>query len=332
MTRAGTSVTATEAGDDSAARRRGAFGTWNGRRVVAVIRAVALIALIVAAFSTPDFTSRPSIYAQLTTMSFIGCVAVGMTFITISGNIMSFALGATAAATTLVFVGALDGGLGLSIFLALLLAAAITGVQGVIVGVVRANPIIVTIAALALITGGAELVTGGQSVYYEGNAHRALRGRVLGVPAEFWYLVTAVVIGQLILSFTRFGRNIYMVGSNHAAAEAAGIRTWRTVTGVFAIAGVFTAFTGIMLAARYGTGNMEYGLGYDYEAIASVLVGGTAIHGGQGSVIRTLVGVAVISTVQAILLLNGLADEWKFLITGLIVLGAVMLHTVGERH
>lgn len=304
---------------------------WTGRRVVAVIRAVAVIALVVVALSTPGFTSRPSMFAQLTTMSFIGCIAVGMTFITISGNIMSFALGATAAATTLVFVGTLDAGLGEAIVLAALLGAAITGVQGVIVGVVRANPIIVTIAALALITGGAELVTGGQSVYYEGSAHRALRGRVLGVPAEFWYFVVAVVIGQVILSCTRFGRNVYMVGSNYVAAEAAGIRAWRTVTGVFVVAGVFTAFTGIMLAARYGSGNMEYGLGYDYEAIASVLVGGTAIHGGHGSVFRTLVGVAVISTVQTILLLHGVDQEWKFLITGLIVLGAVMLHTVGER-
>jgi len=77
---------------------------------------------------------------------------------------------------------------------------------------------------------------------------------------------------------------------------------------------------------------MEYGIGYDYEAIASVLVGGTAIHGGQGSVVRTLFGVAVISIVQTILLLHGVDQEWKFLITGLIVLGAVMLHTVGERH
>jgi len=76
---------------------------------------------------------------------------------------------------------------------------------------------------------------------------------------------------------------------------------------------------------------MEYGLNYDYDAIAAVLVGGTAIQGGQGSVLRTLVGVLVIGVVQIVLLLYGLRQEWQILITGLIVLGVIMLHTTGER-
>jgi ribose/xylose/arabinose/galactoside ABC-type transport system permease subunit len=88
----------------------------------------------------------------------------------------------------------------------------------------------------------------------------------------------------------------------------------------------------MLLAARYGSGDMELGAGYDYSAIAAVLVGGTTITGGAGSVVRTLVGVTVIAIVEVVLLLRGFSEQLQYLITGLIVLGVIMLHTLGERN
>ena len=90
-------------------------------------------------------------------------------------------------------------------------------------------------------------------------------------------------------------------------------------------------YPAILLAARYGSGDMELGLGYDYTAIAAVLVGGTAIQGGSGSVVRTLIGVTVIAVIATVLLLRGFSQQWQYLITGLIVLAVIMLHTIGER-
>jgi ribose/xylose/arabinose/galactoside ABC-type transport system permease subunit len=143
--------------------------------------------------------------------------------------------------------------------------------------------------------------------------------------------IVLLVAAQLMLSYTAFGRNLFMTGSSFRAAEAAGLRTWRTVTGAYLCAGLFSAVSGILLAMRYSAASMEYGMNYDYDAIAAVLVGGTAIGGGQGSVLRTLAGVLVIGVVQMLLLLNGLRQEWQLLITGAIVLAMILLQATAKR-
>lgn len=303
------------------------------RRLVSLIRLAAVVALVAIAFTTPGFTAMPAVLALLTTMSFIGCIAVAMSFVTISGNIMSLCFGATAAASSLIFIGVLQEEIGLlpAIAASLAFGAAATGLQGFCIGYFRANPIIMSIAALALILGVAQLVTRGSSLYAEtGGPHEVLKGRIAGVPIEFIIFVATALIGHLLLGFTRFGRNLYMIGNSERAAEAAGVRVWRSITGAYVVAGIFAAVPGIMLGSRYGLANMEYGIGYDYDAIAAVLVGGTAIHGGEGNVLRTFLGIVVIAVVQVIVLLYGFRQEWQYLITGLIVLGVIMLHTVGS--
>jgi ribose/xylose/arabinose/galactoside ABC-type transport system permease subunit len=122
-----------------------------------------------------------------------------------------------------------------------------------------------------------------------------------------------------------------MTGSNSKAATAAGVSTATAVTTAYVIAGACAAISGILLAARYGSGDMELGAGYDYTAIAAVLVGGTAITGGAGSVVRTLVGATLIAAIEVVLLLRGYSEQLQYLITGLIVLAVIMLHTIGER-
>jgi ribose/xylose/arabinose/galactoside ABC-type transport system permease subunit len=297
------------------------------------IRVAALTVLIGIAVATPGVTSAPSLLAMLTTVSFVGCVAVGMTLITLSGNIMAFCLGATAAASAVVFVHVMNlAGFGVAVPAALAFGALLTALQGFFIGWLRANPIIVSIAALALILGAAQALTAGQTAYVDASAaYEWLRFSVLGVPSEFLVFLIVLILGQFMLSFTRFGRHLYMVGASRRAAEAAGVRVWRTVAGAYLWAGLFSAVSGVMLAMRYNSASMEYAVNYDYDAIAAVLVGGTAIGGGQGSALRTLAGVLVIGLVQMLLLLNGLRQEWQLLITGLIVLGMIMLHTASRR-
>ena len=142
--------------------------------------------------------------------------------------------------------------------------------------------------------------------------------------------VLSALIAQFILSFTRFGRNLFMVGSSFRAAEAVGVNTWRTITGAYLWAGFFTSLAGIMLAVRYNAANMDYGVAYDYDAIAAVLVGGTAIGGGHGSAVRTFAGAMVIAAVQVMLLLRGLRQEWQYLAAGLIVLAVIILQARGS--
>jgi len=145
-----------------ARRPRRRLGASVRRRVVLGIRLAALGGLAIWSLSTPGFTSPLSIISLMTAISFIGCVAVGMTFITLTGNIMSLALGVTLSAASLVFLSSLALGTLGALVVALVFGMIVTGIQGAVVGYVRANPILVSIASLALITGIAELVTGGQ--------------------------------------------------------------------------------------------------------------------------------------------------------------------------
>ena len=299
-------------------------------RVLVAIRFAALLALVAAAFATPGFFTTVSLFSLLNTTSFIGCVAVGMTFITLSGNIMSFALGVTLSTSGIVFMAALPLGLVPAIIVALAFGSALTAAQGLVIGYFRANPIIVSMAALALITGCATLITQGRGVYPEGDAAALLKGRVLGVPMPVAALILTVIVAQVVLAFTQFGRQLYMVGSNWRAALAAGLEPARVVLGAYVAAGLCTALAGVLMAARYSSGDMELGIGYDYSAISAVLVGGTAISGGEGSAIRSLAGAFIIAVCQGLLLLNGFSTQIQYLAIGIIVLLVIMLQTLAD--
>jgi ribose/xylose/arabinose/galactoside ABC-type transport system permease subunit len=308
-----------------------ALAPW--RSPLAAVRAVAALALALTALFTPGFLSEPNVLSLVTTVSFIGCVAIGMTLITISGNIMSFSLGALVGATAMVFIVAVNVGGVIFAFVAALLFAAVTnGAQGFLVGTVRANPIIVSIAATALIYGVAEAFAESGAIYASaGTDYGIFHGKILGLPIEFVVFLCAGALAQFLLSWTIFGRNLFMTGSSLAAAQIVGVKTWRSVTGAYLWAGLFAGLAGLMLAMRYDSASMTYGIGYEYDAMAAVLVGGTAIKGGEGSAVRTLIGALVIAVIEALLLLWGFRQEWQFLLTGVIVLAVVALQTRGRR-
>lgn len=316
------------------ARKLSARGAYSGGALVMIaLRSGFLIALLGIALASPGFLSTANLLALITTASFVGCVAVGMTLITVSGNIVSFSLGATVSATTLVFVaGLLSWGILPAIILSLIFGLMVAAVQGFIIGWLGANPIVVSIAAFALLIGVAPWTTGGNSLFIPaGSGQELLRGKVIGVPIESVLLIVVAILGQCLLSFTTFGRNLLMVGSSRRAAEAAGVRVWRTITGAYLWAGLFAAVPGILLAARYSKGNMDYGATFDYDAITAVIVGGTAIEGGRGSVVRTIIGVFIIEIARVILLLNGFRQEWQYLISGVIILSVILLQTTVAR-
>jgi len=308
-----------------------AGGAAVARHLALGIRLAAAAAITAFALTTPGFLSPLSFNALLNAISFVGCVAVGMTFITLTGNIMSLCLGATVSASALIFLSSLAFGVAAAFALALAFAIAFTAAQGFLIGYFRANPILVSIAGLSLLLGGAAFATGGQRVYPGGEGLQMFKGRIAGIPVEALYFFATVILGQSILTWTRIGRLMVMVGSNIRAATAAGIDTTAIVTMAYVIAGSCAAISGILLAARYGSGDMELGAGYDYTAIAAVLVGGTGIQGGSGSTLRTLVGVTVIAVIEVVLLLRGFSEQLQYLITGLIVLAVIMLHTISGR-
>lgn len=301
------------------------------RHIALAIRLAAAAALAIYALSTPGFLTSLSVNALLTAISFVGCVAIGMTFITLTGNIMSLALGATVSASALIFLACLSFGIVPALLAALLFGIIITGAQGFLVGHFGANPILVSVAALSLLLGAAAFATGGHRIFPSGAGLEIFKGRFAGIPIDAWCFFATVAAGQFVLSWTRIGQLMTMVGSNIRAATAAGAPTTAAVTAAYVIAGACAAISGILLAARYGSGDMEIGAGYDYTAIAAVLVGGTGIAGGSGSTVRTLAGIIVIAVIEVVLLLRGFSEQLQYLITGLLVLCVIMLHTLGER-
>ena len=298
----------------------------------AAARAILIGGLLIWAILTPGFLSMPSLTALMSTASVIGCMAAGMTFITIGGAIMSFALGATAAASAFIFVTILNSaGLVPALAGAFVFGALVTGLQGVLVGLIRANPIIVSIAANILIYGMAAWLTNNSTAYGPSDsAELFLRQVIAGVPVEFVVFLALIALGQFMLTYTVFGRHLLLVGSGSPAADALGLPVAPTISLAYVWAGLFTTVSGILLAVRYNQGNMSLAVNYDYDAIAAVLVGGTAIQGGDGSMLRTLIGVAVISIIQVVLLLHGFDAAWRHLVTGLIVLGVIALYS-GRR-
>ena len=302
------------------------------RHAINAVRTLLLALLVIAMATTPGFFSAPSIIATLDYASLIGLVAIGMAFVTISGNIMSLALSATMATCGEIFLLASGLGMWTAIAIALAAGVVITGVQGFIIGIIRANPIIVTIAAFALLHGIVSALTGGARAYPDSAAeYSLLRARIGMVQAPLIVFAAGAVAAQLLLTFTRFGRNLFLVGSNFRAAEAAGIVTWRTISIAYCVAGLYTAFAGIMAAARYQTADLELGAGYDYEAIAAVLIGGIAIQGGMGSAWRVVIGAVVFAAAGTLLVLRGYSTEIQKLLTGVLIFCVVCLQTGGAK-
>ena len=312
---------------------RTALADWRSKQhAVGAAKALFLGLLAYAMLATPGFFSAPSILATLDYAALMGLVAIGMAFVTISGNIMSFALSATMAACAQIFLLASGSGILPAMGLALAAGVVISGIQGFFIGSLRANPIIVSIAAFALIHGIVTAVTGGARAYPAAGVDIGLlRGHLGPLQAPLIVFVAAAVLAQWVLSFTRFGRNVFLVGSNFRAAEAAGIETWRTVCGAYCMAGLFTACAGIMAAARYRTADLELGAGYDYEAIAAVLLGGTIIQGGSGAAWRVVMGAVVFAAVGTLLVLRGYSTEIQHLLTGVLIFGVICLQAGGDE-
>lgn len=286
---------------------------------------LAAAALVAVALATPGFLSRPSLIALANAASLVGCVAVGMSFVTLSGNLMSFSLGAVTSLSGVGFMALLPWGLLPALLLALALGTALSAAQGLLVGWLRANPVIVSMAALALILGFADQVLGSKVDAPDDASYLFLKGRLGGVPIAFLVFAATAWLGQAILSWTSFGHQLRLVGSNRRAGEAAAIRVTAVITMAYAMAGLFSAVGGILLAIRFNSGDMQMGVGLEYQAIAAVLVGGVTAEGGRGSVWGAFAGVVAIAAMNGVGLLWGLGIETQRLVVGVAVLGMVVL-------
>jgi len=261
-------------------------------------------------------------------VSVIGIVAVGMTFVIVSAGI-DLSVGSILALSSVIAASALKLGvpgiIGIAIGLGI---GAICGVfNGIIIAKGKIPPFIVTLGMMGIARGLALIIAEGRSIYGFPASFLVLGQARLGgqwpLPALVFLVV--VILGHFVLFHTRLGQYALVIGDNEAAARVTGIHINRVKIALYGISGTLAALGGLVFASRLNAAEPTAGLGYELDAIAAVIIGGTSLFGGQGSVLGTLVGVLLVGVLRNGLNLMAVSPYYQQVAIGLVVIGAVLL-------
>lgn len=296
--------------------------TARGRFASILQRQGALAALVLvcafAAYRYEAFFSERNLFNVLRQNSVIGLVALGMTFVILTGGI-DLSVGSLLAVAGVVAAELAGRGTFIAVVAGIGFATLLGLVNGIVIAKARMQPFIVTLAMMIAARGMALAYTNENSVRIEAmpDVFRELgRGSwqllpFLGpVPVPIIILVVAFALGWLVLNYTRFGRHVFALGDNEEAARLMGLNVSRVTLAVYALSGALAGLAGVILASRLGAGQPTEGRGAELVAIASVVVGGTLLTGGQGGVSSTLVGVLLLGVIFNIFNLEGTITPW----------------------
>ncbi len=286
-----------------------------------------ILLCVVISFATPAFATQKNILNLLRQSSIIGIIATGMTFVIISGS-FDISVGAVAALSGAVTMKLITMGNGVPVAIAVLAALGISAVVGLINGIAVAKinvpSLIATMAMVSVVKGAMLMFTGGYPITKTIPVLDTIgNGYVAGIPIPVIIFAAAVAIAFVLLTKTRFGRYVYSVGGNEEASKLNGINVDSYKIKVFVINAVLAALAGIVLVGRMGTASPVAGDGYDMDAIASVVIGGTSVAGGSGSVLKTVIGVLLMSVINNSFNLLGVDMYFQYIFKGLIILIAV---------
>ena len=320
-----TSATAAPA-DATRAKRVGRFRLASWAPVIVLILLCAVIALI-----NPNFLSFGN-FVRISQTAMIPLVlGLGATFIILMGSIDLSVEGVLTLAavilSTLVLNGANDNDYGLLGVLAVLVVGAAVGfVNGVIHVKLKVPSFMATLGIWFVGVGAANALLGGMAVRINDPMIRALAiERVFGFPWGVWLAIVCLGVALVIQNHTRFGRYVYALGGGEELAALSGISVARVRITAFTLAGVFYAIGGILAAAQLGLGNAQIGNGRLFTTVTAVVVGGTALSGGQGSVLQTLVGVLIVVVLANGMVLMGVPPSVQIGVQGLMIIVAVAL-------
>ena len=294
------------------------------------IAAFLVICIVVFSVGTEYFLTTGNLLNVLRQYAPLLIVAVAMTFVIISAGIDLSVGSIVALVNALAAILLRDGAAWPLVVLALLALGAVIGlVQGWFAAYQEIPSFIVTLAALSGLRGLALLLTQGFSIPIPGGSgFDALgRGWVLGIPLPAVLAVVIAIVGFVVLEQTRYGRQVVAVGTNMEAARRAGMPARRVAASVFALTGIAAALAGLILAARLGSGSSNAAVGFELDVIAAVVLGGTSLFGGRGSIIGTVLGALTIAVIGNGLILSHVSPFYTQIVTGAIILGAIWLNT-----
>ncbi len=302
-----------------------------GTRFFAVL--VLLVVLVVTFSVTQDrFFTDGNIKALLTSAAILWVVSLGLTFVMIAGG-FDLSIGSMLALSSIAlgyFFTDLGLPAGLAIVMTLAFGALLGGaVNGVLIGRFGLSFLVVTLGALILFRGAVNLWSDTKTTQVLSSLLDAMAfNEFLAIPIPVWIMAGTFLVALYVQRSTYFGRDVYAVGGNPAAARLSGIKVARTIIAVYAISGMMAAFGGVLQTARIGAASPQVGEAVLFDAAAAVLLGGTSFAGGVGGVGGTAVGVLFLAVLQNGLSVSGVASFWQQIITGAILLAAIMIDRI----
>ena len=302
--------------------------------------AVLVLLYLIGAWSRPDiFLNADRLWTNeltvLTLASSVGVIAIGMTFVIISGGI-DLSVGALLALASVwsTTVATQQFGAGVMVFCALLVGAVAGLVNGVLIAYGRLAPFIATLAMMVAARGLAQKISGKstQVVKVEGITGIA-QNKLLGIPLLVLIFAVVAAIAWVLLNRTTFGRRTAAIGGNAEAARLAGISVQRTQVLIYLLSGVCCGIAAVMVTAQANAGSSDHGNLYELQAIAAVIIGGTVLTGGRGTIVGSVLGVLVFTSITNLFIVNNLAIEYQLIAQGVIIVVAVLIQQfrVGTR-
>lgn len=299
-----------------------------------VLALLVCLALASLAFLSERFFTPENLLNQGRLMSEVGLVALAMTFVIITGGI-DLSVGSILGLSA-ILLGVFWHNVGLPLPAAIALALVCGTLAGLVNGAIitrfRVPPLIATLATLALYRGLAEGISQAHSVrgypewfFFFG------QGEMLGVPFQLWVLALATIVCAVILGLTPFGRAAYAIGANETAARFSGIRVDATKLWIYAGAGLLSAIAAVIFVSRVTTTRSDMGTGLELDVITGVVLGGTSIFGGRGTIIGTALGLILIQALKNGLALSGVKGDGTIVVIGIVLITAILVSAIIDR-
>ncbi|WP_075215193.1 ABC transporter permease [Mongoliimonas terrestris] len=295
--------------------------------------ALLLLLWVVLGFATQSFWTGNNISNLLRQGSMIAILAIGQTFVIITGGI-DLSVGAIVGFTSVIVSLFLQWNLPIpvAVILTLLIGVGIGLFHGF--GIVRMGlpPFIITLATLTSLRGIGLLITNGATISITNDTFTAFsRANFLGIPSLFWMVILVAVPAYILLNHSRWGRYLFAVGSNAEAARLSGVNVRRIIYMAYVLSALFASFVGLLLAARIGIGNATQAEGWELQAIASSVIGGTSLFGAVGSVHGPLLGAFILATINNGANLLNVNSFWQRIITGGLIIVIVYFDQLRRR-
>ena len=294
-----------------------------------------LVFLALVAINAPEFLTPNNILDVIRQVSITGMIAIGTTFVVITGR-LDLSVGSMLTLLTVIVVDQHNHiGPGGAIFVTLLAGILLGAINGFLVGKLKLNALIVTLAMLSFLQGLTLFYSGGSNVNVQNpqDTWFAFFGRshLLDVPTPVWIFLITAFAASFALKKTRFGRSVYAVGGNQTASVFSGIAAQHVVLITYILSGLATAMAAIIMGSRVMGAQNTIGQGYELTVLAGIILGGTSLMGGSGNIWRTVIGITMLGFIQNGLLLLGYPYYVQWLVTWVVIILAVWIDLAANR-